>query len=68
MSTVLEIIAAHHMGLRSLCVSMVSNPAAGLAAEAVDHADVLAAAAQSAKDLGRLLTAVLRDPELFAEG
>ena len=68
MSTVLEIIAAHHMGMRNLCVSMVSNPAAGLAPEAVDHADVLAAAAQSAKDLGRLLTAVLRAPELFVEG
>lgn len=66
MSTVLEIIAAHHMGLRCLCISMVSNPAAGLAPAPVDHADVLAAAAQASRDLARLLSAILTDPGLLA--
>lgn len=65
MSTVLEIIAAHHMGMRSLCLSMVSNPAAGLAPAPVDHADVLAAATEAAASLGRLLAAVLADPTLL---
>ena len=30
MSTVLEVIAARHMGLRCACISLVSNPAAGV--------------------------------------
>lgn len=68
MSTVLEIIAAHHMGLRCLCISMVSNPAAGLAPAPVDHADVLAAAAMASRDLARLLAAVLTDPDLLGAG
>lgn len=68
MSTVLEIIAAHHMGLRSLCISMVSNPAAGLAPAPVDHADVLTAAALASQELARLLSAVLNDPNLLAAG
>src|SRR4051812_30355476 len=42
MSTVLEVIAAHHMGVRCLCVSMVSNPGAGLSDEPVKHEEVLA--------------------------
>ncbi|HYG63721.1 MAG TPA: purine-nucleoside phosphorylase [Thermoanaerobaculia bacterium] len=64
MSTVLEVIAARHMGMRCLCVSMVSNPAAGMSEAAVDHADVLAAAQAAAIDLRRLLRAVLESPDL----
>jgi purine-nucleoside phosphorylase len=64
MSTVLEIIAAHHMGMRCLCVSMVSNPAAGLSEERVTHEEVLEAAQGSAAKLQALLGAVLRHPEL----
>jgi purine-nucleoside phosphorylase len=64
MSTVLEIIAAHHMGMRCFCLSMVSNPGAGLSDERVDHADVLAAAQESAAKLQTLLGALLRDPDL----
>ncbi|MEM1207155.1 MAG: purine-nucleoside phosphorylase, partial [Acidobacteriota bacterium] len=41
MSTVCEIIAAHHMGMRCACVSVVSNPGAGVTDEVLDHADVL---------------------------
>ncbi|HEX2645497.1 MAG TPA: purine-nucleoside phosphorylase [Thermoanaerobaculia bacterium] len=65
MSTVLEVIAARHMGLRCLCLSMVSNPAAGLSPMAVDHADVLAAGAQAAEKVKVLLGTILRDPDLL---
>jgi len=64
MSTVLEILAAHPMGMRCLCVSMVSNPAAGLSAVPVTHEEVLAAAEAAAGNLQALLGAVLRAPEL----
>lgn len=64
MSTVMEVIAARHMGLRVLCVSMVSNAAAGMTEEAIDHADVLAAAGVAAEKLKRLLGEILRAPEL----
>lgn len=65
MSTVLEVIAARHMGLRCLCLSMVSNPAAGLSEAAVDHADVLAAGERAAGDVRRLLGAVLEDSGIW---
>lgn len=64
MSTVLEVIAAHHMGLRCLGLSMISNPAAGLSDAPVVHADVLAAAEKAAAGLQKLLGALLRHPEL----
>lgn len=64
MSTVLEVIAGHHMGMRCLCVSMVSNAAAGMSEAAIDHADVLAAAQTAAVSLQRLLGALLQSPEL----
>jgi purine-nucleoside phosphorylase len=64
MSTVLEVIAARHMGLRCLAISMVSNPGAGMSDAPVDHADVLAAATMAATNVQRLLTALLRSPEL----
>jgi purine-nucleoside phosphorylase len=64
MSTVLEIIAAHHMGMRCLCVSMVSNPGAGLSEVPVTHEDVLAAAQTASVNLKALLGAVLKAPGL----
>lgn len=64
MSTVLEVIAARHMGLRVLCISMVSNPGAGMSEAAIDHADVLAAAGVAAEKLKRLLGEILKAPEL----
>ena len=64
MSTVLEVLAARPMGLRCLCISMVSNPAAGLAAAPVTHEEVLAAGRAAATKLQALLGAVLRAPGL----
>jgi len=65
MSTVLEVIAAHHMGVRCLCISMVSNVAAGLSETPVRHEEVLAAGQAAAAKLRELLGAVLRAPELL---
>ena len=42
MSTVPEVIAARHMGIRCLGISVVTNMAAGRASEKLDHEDVLA--------------------------
>ncbi|HWM94967.1 MAG TPA: purine-nucleoside phosphorylase [Thermoanaerobaculia bacterium] len=64
MSLVLEVIAARHMGLRCLAISMVSNPAAGMTDAPIDHNDVLAAAEIAAANLQRLLGEVLTAPGL----
>jgi len=59
MSTVMEAIAARHLGAEVLGISMVSNPAAGLSAEPIDHQAVLAATAGSAAQVGALLAELL---------
>lgn len=64
MSTVLEVIAARQMGMRVLVLSLVSNPAAGVTDQVLDHEEVLAAAGQAAEKIRRLLAALLGDPRL----
>ncbi len=64
MSTVLEVIAARHMGVRCLCFSLVANLASGLADEPLVHDEVLAAGKASAARLQALLLRVLQRPEL----
>jgi purine-nucleoside phosphorylase len=59
MSTVLEAIAARHLGAEVLGISMVSNPAAGLSDKPIDHQDVLAATGASAAQVGALLAELL---------
>ena len=59
MSTVMEAIAARHLGAEVLGISMVSNPAAGLSEERLDHQDVLAATGASAGQVGALLSELL---------
>jgi purine-nucleoside phosphorylase len=58
MSTVLEAIAAHHLGAEVFGVSLVTNLAAGLAAE-IDHGEVLAAGAAAQDRLATLLRRVV---------
>jgi purine-nucleoside phosphorylase len=66
MSTVLEVIAARHMGLRCLAVSLVANPAAGMVAEPLIHTEVLAAAEQASGRLRELLVRLLERPEIYS--
>ena len=58
MSTVLEAIAARHLGAEVVGVSLVTNLAAGLQAT-VDHEEVLSAGSDAAGPLGQVLRAVL---------
>jgi purine-nucleoside phosphorylase len=59
MSTVQEVIAARHMGIRCLGISVVTNMAAGVLPEKIDHDGVLAVGRQAAGSLTTLLRALL---------
>jgi purine-nucleoside phosphorylase len=59
MSTALEAIAARHLGAEILGLSLVTNVAAGLSDEPLDHADVLAAGQAAAARMGGLLAEIL---------
>jgi purine-nucleoside phosphorylase len=59
MSTVHETIAARHMGAEVLGLSLVTNLAAGLGADHLDHADVLEAGRVAAEAMGSLLAEVV---------
>jgi purine-nucleoside phosphorylase len=59
MSTVHETIAARAAGARVLALSLVTNLAAGMTGEGVDHDEVLAAGAAAAGRMGALLAAVV---------
>ena len=55
MSTVQEVIAARHMGIRVLGISVVTNMAAGVLPEKIDHEAVLEIGAAAAGSLTALL-------------
>lgn len=59
MSTVLEAIAARHLGAEVLGLSLATNLAAGLQPDEVDADEVLAAGAAAAERSGALLRTVL---------
>jgi purine-nucleoside phosphorylase len=64
MSTVLEAIAARHLGAEVLALSLVTNLAAGLSAHGLDHREVVEAGAAAAGRLGTLLGRML--PEVVS--
>jgi len=66
MSTVLEAIAARHLGAEVLGISLVSNLAAGLAPHGLDHTEVVAAGRAAAGRIGSLLAGLL--PALVPDG
>ena len=59
MSTTLEAIAARHVGLEILGVSLVTNLAAGISPVPLSHHEVLEAGQAAAERCGRLLAAVV---------
>ncbi len=59
MSTVLECIAARYLKLEVLGISLVTNMAAGVSDELLDHEDVLAVGKQSSKRVGTILNGVI---------
>ena len=59
MSTVLEVIAARHLGAEVLGISLVTNPAAGLSDAEVDHQDVLEAGVTAGPRMLDLLAGIL---------
>ncbi len=60
MSTIPEVIIARHCGLRVVCLSVVSNLAAGLHPVALSHEETLAGAAKGKADLLTLVQDFIR--------
>ncbi len=58
MSTVPEVIAARHMGLEVLAISLVTNAAAGVTQAAIDHQEVMEIGARAQTQLSRWLSAL----------
>ena len=58
MSTALETIAAREVGMEVLAISLVTNAAAGISPEPLDHAEVIQAGRDAAPVLRRLLSQI----------
>lgn len=61
MSTVLEAIAARAEGLEILGLSLVTNLAAGMSGQTLNHKEVVEAGQQAAERMGRLLAQLIRE-------
>ena len=59
MSTPLEAIAAREAGMEVLGISLVTNLAAGMSGEPLNHAEVLEAGRAAATRMGELLTRIV---------
>lgn len=60
MSTVPEVIAARHAGMRVLAISCVANPAAGMAPGELTHDEVTAAVASKRDVFGQLVREIFK--------
>lgn len=61
MSTVPEVIQAQQLGMRVLGLSTITNPAAGMGADLLDHDDVLEVGRQVRDDLATLVKGIVRE-------
>jgi purine-nucleoside phosphorylase len=59
MSTTLEAIAAREAGMEVLGISLVTNQAAGITGEPLNHEEVLEAGKAAAARMGELLGAIV---------
>ena len=59
MSTALEAIVARSLGMEILGISLVTNLAAGMSGEALNHEEVLAAGQAASSSMGSLLARVI---------
>lgn len=59
MSTVHEVIVARHMGMDVLGLSLVTNAAAGVSNESIDHAEVMETGARVAERFSSLLLSLV---------
>jgi purine-nucleoside phosphorylase len=64
MSTVHEVIVARHMGLEVLGVSLVTNMAAGVLNQSINHEEVIETGRRTEKQFTNLLTALI--PQIAA--
>jgi purine-nucleoside phosphorylase len=64
MSTVHEVIVARHMGIEVLGISLVTNMAAGVTGEVIQHEDVMEVGRRVEQQFTGLLTALV--PQLAA--
>lgn len=60
MSTVPEVIAAVHMGIRVAGISCITNMAAGIRPQKITHEEVLEAAGGAREKFARLLTGIIK--------
>ncbi|MFN0140908.1 MAG: purine-nucleoside phosphorylase [Pyrinomonadaceae bacterium] len=60
MSTVPEATAARHMGMRVLAISCITNLAAGMSDEKINHDEVMETGARVAEVFGELLRRIVR--------
>jgi purine-nucleoside phosphorylase len=60
MSTVPEVIVARALGMRAAAISLITNPAAGLALAPLNHAEVLEVGQQAASSFEALVTEFVR--------
>lgn len=60
MSTVVEAIAANHMGMKICCISFISNLAAGMNPNPLTHAEVQEAADKAAPRFKKLVTEAVK--------
>ena len=59
-STVPEAIVARHQGMRTLGISCITNLAAGMSGEEIDHSEVMETGARVAEVFGELLRRVIK--------